>query len=180
MRELRHINFALGRGGWTRASWIRDDGKERSALVRWEPFPAKPKPDGPVSWSLAEAVIRNPTDPEGEPPYHRLERAFNALELSRTLLDSLDEQVGHPEQAIGAAFRSAPRKKLRRPVKRRLDDDFFRDVAFTYREAVERGLNPGKTIAEDAGVPYSTAARWVAQARERRYLGEAQQGKVSV
>jgi hypothetical protein len=181
MSELRHINFAFGPGGWTRASWIRVDGKERSALIRWEQAPVSPrvKQDRPV-WQIAEAIIRNPTHPDSEPPYHRLERAFNALEMSATLLDSLHEDVRHPEQTIGDAFRSAPRKKLRRPAQRRLDDDFFRQVAFAYREAVERGLNPGKTIAEDADVPYTTASRWIAQARERRYLGKARQGKVSL
>jgi transposase len=41
-------------------------------------------------------------------------------------------------------------------------------------------MNPNTTIAEDAGVPYSTAARWIAKAREKRYLGKARQGKVTV
>jgi hypothetical protein len=100
--------------------------------------------------------------------------------MSATLRDSLHEEVRHPEQTIRASFRATPRKKLRRPAQRRLDDDFFREVAFAYREAAERGLNPNTTIAADANVPYSTAARWVAQARERHYLGEAKKGKVSI
>jgi hypothetical protein len=183
MSGLRHINFAFGPGGWTRSSWIRADGRERSALIRWEEAPVsrrvKRKPDRPV-WKIAETIIEDPTDPGSEPPYHRLELAFNSLEMSATLRESLDDEVGHPGKTIGAAYRSAPRKKLRRPAERRLDDDFFQQVAFAYRQAVERGLNPNKTIADDASVPYSTAARWVAQAREKHYLGERGQGKVSV
>lgn len=140
---------------------------------------SKRQPDRPT-WRIAEAVIRNPTDPDAEPPYNRLEVAFNALEMSVTLREQIDAEVGHPEDATMQAYRSQPRKKLRRPARRQLDEDFYREVAFAYRQAVERGLNPNMTIAEDAGVPYSTAARWIAKAREKRFLGKARQGKVAV
>ena len=52
-------------------------------------------------------------------------------------------------------------------------------MAFAYREAVEAGLPPSKTLAEDADTPPGTVNRWIAQARERGFLPPAERGKVS-
>jgi hypothetical protein len=69
---------------------------------------------------------------------------------------------------------------LKRPKNRRLDDDFYRQVAETYRAAVNHGLNPAKTLAEDSDTPQATVNRWIAKARQvEGGLSETSPGKVS-
>jgi hypothetical protein len=177
VERLTHIDFAFGPGGWVKTYWRRN-GPEQTAWLRFKPTSRARKP----RWRIAELRVHNPTQERlREIPLHRAELAFNALEISHTLRDQLDDDVpADLDTAIRDQYRGQPRRKLQRPATRKLDDEFFRAVAFTYREAVIRGLNPGQTIAGDAAVPHSTAARWIAQARERRYLPPASQGKVSV
>ena len=63
---------------------------------------------------------------------------------------------------------------LKAPGQRGYSDDFYEQVAETYRNAIrsKRG-RPVMAIAAEAGVPRSTAARWVKEARRRHKLGAA-------
>lgn len=58
-----------------------------------------------------------------------------------------------------------------------LTDTHLRQVADRYRAAYERGDPPTQTVADEMHVARSTAARWVARARERELLGPAMPGR---
>jgi hypothetical protein len=185
MKKLTHIDFALGPGGWVK-TWWRRGGRESTAWIRFEEVPRRGRKaaDARPQWRVAELRVKlNGTDAEQlrEIPLHRIELSFNALPISATLPQWINDDVpGDLEGAIRELYEQGPRKKLKRPAQRKLDDGFFRDVAFTYREAATRGLNPGMTIAEDAGVPHSTAARWIATARDKGYLPKTRQGRLKL
>jgi len=64
------------------------------------------------------------------------------------------------------------------PAGRGYPDSFYGEVAKTYRAAMRSDNHaPVVAVAESAGVPRSTAGRWVKEARRRGLLGEAQPGK---
>ncbi len=174
MEQLTHIDFAFGPGGWVKA-WWRRGGPEKCAYVRFKPR----KTDW---WIIDKLQVDMPTaESLREIPLHRIAVAFNALEMKSELREWIDDEVPSDlDKAFRERYRPEPRKNLKRPAQRKLDDDFFRQVAFTYREAVIRGLNPGQTIAADAGVPHSTASRWIALARQKKFLPPPQRGKVTV
>lgn len=58
-----------------------------------------------------------------------------------------------------------------------LTDDTLAQVATVYRAAASRTNRPTETVAETMNVARSTAARWVANARERGLLGPAIRGR---
>ena len=58
-----------------------------------------------------------------------------------------------------------------------VSDDHLGRVAELYRAALERGDPPTQTIADEMHAARSTAARWVAQARERGHLGPSLPGR---
>jgi hypothetical protein len=58
-----------------------------------------------------------------------------------------------------------------------LTDENLSQVAALYRAALERGDPPTQTVADALHVPRSTAARWVAAARERKLLGPSLRGR---
>jgi hypothetical protein len=66
-----------------------------------------------------------------------------------------------------------------RPARNQFSEEFLREVAFAYRQAVAAGRPPLKTMADDADIPVGTIARWVARARDKRFLPPAEPGKVS-
>ena len=69
------------------------------------------------------------------------------------------------------------RPRLKRPAGRRLDDNFYIQVADAYRGAVAHGLQPAKTLAEDSETPQGTVNRWIATAREKDLLADAEPGR---
>lgn len=74
----------------------------------------------------------------------------------------------------------APRRKRRKPLTRpdgRDPDAFYAAVAAAYREYAPETKAPGAAIAKEAGVPATTAHRWVREARRRGFLGAGRQGK---
>lgn len=178
MEKLTHITFALSGGGWVKAHWRRG-GPEQTCWLRFEPHERKRK--APSQWALVELQVKNPSGERlAEIPLHRLERAFNALTMKDDLHENLDEQMpADLDSATQKLFRAQPREKFKPPTGRRLDDDFLRSVAFSYRDAVVRGLNPTKTMAEESAVPYSTVAKWIARTRENGYLPPPEHGKVT-
>jgi hypothetical protein len=78
--------------------------------------------------------------------------------------------------ASGAAARG-----LRALPQRGYPDDHYAQVADSYNRALRRGESghskPVEMIAAEFGVPRTTAARWVGEARRRGFLPRAQPGK---
>ncbi len=185
MKKLTHIVFAVSGGGWVKAHWRRG-GSEESAWLRFEPGGRKRKGLPQPRWVLVALQVKNPTAQRlADIPLARLKTAWNASafeELGEELRDNLDRPMSADLDKEHQNLRQAqPRKKFKRPDGSPRDEAFLREVAFSYRDAVARGLNPGKTLAEDSGVPYSTVAKWIARTREteKGYLPPAQQGKVT-
>jgi hypothetical protein len=56
-------------------------------------------------------------------------------------------------------------------------DEFYRDVARTYRESAQTSPRPVWDLADAHGVPLTTAHRWVKEARRRGFLPPGQPGK---
>jgi hypothetical protein len=93
-------------------------------------------------------------------------------------LGSADFFKVFPSRPISAAeLRALQTPPLTPPTGRGYPDEFYANVASTYRAALRRQERPVVAIAESAGVPRSTAGRWVKEARRRGLLGEAQPGK---
>jgi hypothetical protein len=70
-------------------------------------------------------------------------------------------------------YGAPPRQPLKSPSGRGYPDEFYERVAAAYRGALARRARPVASIAVEAGVPRSTAARWVKEARGRGLLGRA-------
>jgi hypothetical protein len=68
-------------------------------------------------------------------------------------------------------------KALHRRGRRGLPDAFFEAIGSEYRRHLAAGDAPTATIAKDFEVGRSTAASWIAGARERGYLGAARAGE---
>lgn len=58
-----------------------------------------------------------------------------------------------------------------------ITDKQLREVASHYRDALARSSAPTQTIADEMHVSRPTAARWIARARERGFLGPAYRGR---
>lgn len=54
---------------------------------------------------------------------------------------------------------------------------FYQLVAAAYNEYVRETRAAGARIAEEAGVPVTTAHRWIREARRRGFLPLGQRGK---
>ncbi len=94
----------------------------------------------------------------------------------------LDERgVGHllstplkdREAFYGRVAKDARQPRQGSPI----TEDDLRQVAELYRAALGRGDPPTQTVANSLQVARSTAARWVARARERNLLGPALRGR---
>jgi hypothetical protein len=175
-KRLTGLHLEGGPGRWVEAFWRREGGKERSAFLRWE-YDANAD-----WWKPVELRVNNPTRRGlAEIPLFVIEQAVNAAEVILDMLANPGDEAPTNLRAAFAERRNAARKRrpLRRPSTRALSDDFYRDVAAAYRDAIVRGLPPGKTIAEDTGAPTGTVNRWIAKAREKEYLPPSEPGKVS-
>ena len=81
---------------------------------------------------------------------------------------------------INAAHRKArePRTPLTRPDGTD-PDGFYRQVAEAYRDVVQTTPKVAKVLAKEAGdVPVGTVHRWIMEARRRKFLPPARQGRV--
>jgi hypothetical protein len=67
--------------------------------------------------------------------------------------------------------------RLRIPVDRHFDDNFYEAVAATYSALAALSSRPAAEIAEANGEPVSTVHSWIRQARRRGYLPAGRQGK---
>jgi hypothetical protein len=141
-------------------------------------------------------------DDYGRPHCKRFEvRALGDGEVTGAMLRQIPvaEWVGkslaaiafevHPPDAKDERVRLTPgvppaevtgfRENMRRPRRGSpLTDEHLQQVADLYRDALARRLpNPTETIADDMHAARSTAARWVALARQRGLLGESLRGR---
>jgi hypothetical protein len=91
---------------------------------------------------------------------------ITAKRLRALRLGALELMVTMPVESSGAS-------KLKPPAGRGYPDEFYERVAAAYRVAAARTGRPVRAIAAEAGVPRSTAARWVKEARRRGKLGAA-------
>jgi hypothetical protein len=173
-RAITHLELipvvVSGQEGWVEAKWERADGSEGGVVAHLRLRTAE-------LWYIAMLMIVGPTTALlRDVPLARIENAVNAdPELHPWLERSL------PPDVVERRTRDrAERPRLRRPKDRRLDDDFYRQVAEAYRAAVNHGLPPAKTLAEDSDTPQGTVNRWIAKAREvEGGLKETTPGKVS-
>jgi hypothetical protein len=71
-------------------------------------------------------------------------------------------------------------QRTRAPLARpdgRDPDDFYARVAEAYREYAPHTRAPAAEIAREAGVPATTAHRWIREARRRQFLPPGRKGK---
>jgi hypothetical protein len=179
---MRRIELDLldGPGGWVQATVRREGelGVDFYCVRLWQ--------DEEGNWSPQGALYVPGVTPETlrAVPLNRIVLAVNATEALRAdLARRLNEtapDVGTKEfwAAFTGFIHDEPPLKLERPKGRRLSDEFFAQVAETYRGAMMRGLPPRTAIAEAAGTSTDVAGRWVREARKRNLLPPTRQGKV--
>lgn len=175
--DSQPLVIVAGDGGWAELEWrgivayvrfVIDDERRRTLRI--------------AELLVLEPWVRRHRDV----PLSRIENAVHADAIVRS---DLDKNLGVPlsrddletffqmKESIAAGM--SPRQKLKRPTTRRLGDDFYAEVARAYTDAVAFGLNPRKTLAEDADAPADTVARWIMKARKKGYLSAGEPGKAS-
>lgn len=77
-------------------------------------------------------------------------------------------------RASASAETTRPPEPLGRP--RGGDPEFYRRVAQRYRVLAMEGHNPTTRLAQEAGVPLSTAQRWLREARRNNFLAAGRPG----
>lgn len=75
--------------------------------------------------------------------------------------------------------RPMPRPRVRVPQGRDYGDDFYAEVAAVYQALLAMGEPPATTIAQDTGVPITTANRWIRECRLRDLLPPARRGRIT-
>lgn len=123
-------------------------------------------------------------------PLGRIEAAVNAPALRERLLKRLsDDQLDSPAWSELPPFKDlapprldehveAPKVRLRLhiPEGRRRPDAFYAKVADVYSSQEALSDRPAADIAEANGVPATTVARWVKEARRRGLMAPARRG----
>jgi hypothetical protein len=92
---------------------------------------------------------------------------------------TLGESLAELPEGWAAALRSrqaAERPRLSRPTGA-FPEDFYARVADAYAEYASRTKAPAKALADEAGVPVTTAHRWVREARRLGCLPPGRKGK---
>jgi hypothetical protein len=178
--ENTTLQFAIGPGGWLEVVIRPEQGQPGRLYVR-----LRRAEDG--QWH-PQGTLYGGVTPEALPKIP-LRRILLAVAASESLRDKLGARLAEtpPEPAETNEWLSAfngfvvpEPPRIKRPTGKNLSDEFYAQVAETYRAALENGLGPRRTIAESAGVSNEVAGRWVRQARTRGYLPEAEPGKVSI
>jgi hypothetical protein len=171
---MKELKLTPQQGGWLHADW--GDGK---AWVRF----GKDKRDRLTR--ITEIRVLDPTpDSLRRVP---LRRIHAAVTMRGAGLVQLALAIGLDKEPPADVFTTTPeesltldkRYRLERPAGKRLDDEFYKNVAHAYQSAVAVGLNPRQAIVEDTGSADATVANWVMQARKRGHLPPAKPGKVS-
>jgi len=168
------IRLMPGSSGWVQVRF--EERGRRRLYVRFEP-------DAQGNWKPAEWRIPGnyPADVLRKIPFHRVEAALAANENVKDELAARFKEPGKPgfSNAYGEVRREAP-ITIKRPSSHRLDDSFYQQVGFVYRQAVGRGFNPRQAIADAANVSPDVAGRWIYQARKRGFIPKTRAGKVTV
>lgn len=84
----------------------------------------------------------------------------------KAAIEWLDQLQAHAAEAYASA-RGTPNPRRKR---QRITDDFLRKVARVYAVAERAGLPPTREVATQFKAPHSTAAKWVASARRKKFL----------
>jgi hypothetical protein len=176
-RSLTHLELSLalnnGRKGWVAADWQRADGSKGSVI-------AHIRPKTPERWYIAQLLISVPSAALlRDVPFARIEQAVNAAAKADPKMREWLEQGMDPGTIERMRRDVAKRPRLKRPANHRLDDEFYERVATAYQAALEHGLRPSKTLAEDSDTPPGTVNRWIFESRSRGYLPAAEPGKVT-
>ncbi len=180
-------------GGWVHADWEDGNAWLRFNCRRWDGLAME-------LTTVAEIRIPNPTQAVlRHIPLKRIEAAVTVRGggsddwgsgrdgtddwVSGLMLARYDRK---PPQGLldgppgaGLTKQVSKRYKLKRPAGRRLERDFYREVAHAYQSAVANGENPRKALASDTGSADPTVAAWIQEARRLKFLPKAQPGKVS-
>lgn len=109
--------------------------------------------------------------PDGDPTvrpflYDKRDPYRTPPKAAREWLERLQD---HASEAYAEA-RDMPSPKRKRV---RITDDHLREVAHVYRMADNMGTPPTREVANHFKVPHSTAAKWVASARRKKFLPPA-------
>lgn len=101
--------------------------------------------------------------------------AFNRATGGKTEFADLtrDEQDHYWQLAARAGITAIAGGSARPQRRRRMTDELLATVAKVYRAAVKAGGPPTLSVSEHFDIPYSTAGRWVGEARKRGHLGAA-------
>jgi hypothetical protein len=169
---MRPIRITPSSGGWLHADW----GAGR-AWLRLE----KDRQD-----KLTRIAALHMPDPTPErlrdTPLKRIHAAVTMRGAGAVQL-ALALRINEPPPDLSSrpkdGVRLSQRYRLKRPARRRLDDNFYKDVAHAYQSAVAFGLNPREAIVADTGAADATVAAWVGEARRRDYLPKGRPGKVT-
>jgi hypothetical protein len=182
--QVTHLHIETLGAGWLKATWRRGaDAPENTVFCRFR-LPRNKREDWLLIGLQASKHSRPPWLSSAlldDVPRYRVELAVHASKVFQDgLRDPLEvELTTDLDELSKRVYRQAPLPKLERRPRNRLDDEFYRQVAASYRQAVAAGLPPSKTLAEIADTPPGTVNRWIAEARKRGFLPRAERGKVS-
>jgi hypothetical protein len=173
------LTLLVGPGGWLQADVTDATQRLGQAFIRFTR-------DNGHRWQPIARFELSPTDASARAvSLRRVTLAANANDaVSNALASRLNEHV----EPLGTAgfllsfsdYAKSERVSLKRPPGRRLDNDWYANVAAVYRDAVARGENPRSAIMDAAGVSSDLAGRWVYQARQRGLLAKTNPGQVPV
>lgn len=85
--------------------------------------------------------------------------------------------TGNPAEEVD--FFLAQSNKHRKRKRRTITDDFLREVATVYADALQEGRPPKQAVSDELNGSYPTAGRWVSEARKRGILPPTSPGKAS-
>ena len=192
-RKLGSWNTTTFAGGWVRVGYTgAEEGEEWQLLVRAQPdesgrlrivelymgggAPITAEALHNVRLGAIEEILNQPHVRDG-----RLgvlakledESAFDTSPAQKLLLRAArSRKLAKDIDAVTSHFEARP--KLSKPAGRNYGDSFYRQVADAFRHAQWRGAATAPAIADEAGVPNSTALRWIREARQRGFLHPGQ------
>lgn len=121
----------------------------------------------PLAWWKQQGILGLAFPKEDDRP-----AADDKRELIGRIFELDTEENARTEVSKEYARERHPSRTLTQS-RRRMSDGFSEEIAGVYRAAWNAGENPTQAVARHYGKPYSTAARWVGEARKRGHLGPA-------
>lgn len=155
-REQRGVPIPVG---LAITSWSEVDGADvREALPRADSERELPRITAALLRSLPVGAVVAGTRPRGRTP--------DVEDASANGVRSAD-----PSDRLGAI--PGPQRPAREPAR----DDHYRAVAAVYAAALRAGRSPTRAVQEHYSTGKSTAASWVARARQRGFLPTTTRGR---